>query len=132
MIEPVEEIQVPEIGDQHGEGDNRVIGEEDHGVTNQIRGEDSEETSDEDSGEKSDDQSDEQSDGGSDERSDEQTQEREQGSPKPTIEEVHEGIDKEGNEREDGNSADEAVPGSVAPESEFSCKIQHHQSSTLG
>jgi hypothetical protein len=122
------EIQVPDIDDQDGEGDNRVIGKDDHGVINQIRNEDSDESSDEDSGEKSDEESDE----GSDEQSDEQSDEGEKKSARPTIEEVHEGIDEADNEKEDRDIADEAVSESVIPESEFSCKIQHRQSSTLG
>jgi len=115
-MKTIKNLQVPEIEDQGGEEDIRVIGECDYGVINQTRDEDSDEDSDESSGKES----------------DEQSQDGEKGGTKPAIEEGHGGIVEEDTEKEDGDNADEAVPESVAPEGESPCTLLHYQSSTLG
>jgi hypothetical protein len=104
--------QVGSVGGERSVGKDRVVGE----LRNQVIPQEGDEQSD--------DQSDEQRG----EHRDGQSHEGEDGSAQAEKEEIGVIINEEGN----GESADEAVDGIVALESEFRYMRQHHQSSTFG
>jgi hypothetical protein len=112
--------QVGSVGGERSVGKDRVVGE----LRNQVIPQEGDEQSDDQSDEQSDDQSDEQRG----EHRDGQSHEGEDGSAQAEKEEIGVIINEEGN----GESADEAVDGIVALESEFRYMRQHHQSSTFG